>query len=330
MTLVFEDRVYGKITITEREVLDVINTPTFQRLRKIGMAGYELFLSQNHPLSKLRANRFEHSIGVWYLLKTLGASREEKIAGLLHDISILALAHIGDCVFGRFETQDYHDEIKSSFLEQTEIPRILAKHGIDIKDVLDETKFGLLDRKHPDLCADRIDYSLRHLVELRKIDREEVRKILASLRVYNGEIVFSSFNVARQFAYHYLYLNQNYYCTPLQASVFTLIAQVVREGMEKGIIDEVDLFTTDDVIYRKLQSCDDEEIRDALRKIHNLAVVEESNDYEMHVVSKARWIDPKVIKKGKIYRVSEIDEGYKTAVMKWLDTAKRGFKVRII
>ena len=69
--MIIEDRVYGKISITDKLVLDLIQSSPMQRLRKIKQAGPTSLLEPRRDIT-----RFEHSIGVWYLLKKFGASEE--------------------------------------------------------------------------------------------------------------------------------------------------------------------------------------------------------------------------------------------------------------
>ena len=327
--MIVHDKLYGNFRM-EGVAYEIINTKSFQRLKGIGMAGYELFIDKSHPFSKLKANRYEHSVGVFILLTKLGANLEERIAGLLYDFSILALSHIGDCVYGRFETQDFHDEIREGFIRNSEIPSILRKFGIDVNEVVDETKFGLLERKLPDLCADRLDYSLRHLIEIGKISRGEAKEILDSLIVVNNEIVFSDKEAAKNFAWLYFFLNKNYYCCPMQATLFKLISDAVKIGIKKGILTQRDLFETDYTIYRKLKNSGDQEIEELLETIRHLEVKEVERDYDMILKTKVRWVDPKVLVKGKLLRISEFDKKYTKEVKRWIRKAKRGFKVKIL
>lgn len=51
-------------------------------------------------------SRFEHSIGVMVLLGKLGASQEEQIAGLLHDVSHKAFSHVYDWVVVDYSGSD--------------------------------------------------------------------------------------------------------------------------------------------------------------------------------------------------------------------------------
>ncbi len=76
------DRVYGKVTIDDPNVVALISTPTFERLKGIKQAGPSAYA---FPFKQV--TRWEHSLGVYHLLRRLGADRREQVAGLLHDIS---------------------------------------------------------------------------------------------------------------------------------------------------------------------------------------------------------------------------------------------------
>lgn len=66
------DRVYGSFEITEPVILELINSSTLQRLNEIDQAGYQepYFPGTAH-------SRFEHSVGVYLLLKIYNAPIEE-------------------------------------------------------------------------------------------------------------------------------------------------------------------------------------------------------------------------------------------------------------
>jgi len=73
-----KDRVYGKIDINEPVLLTLLKSKPLIRLQGINQAGASQYAIPNKIVS-----RYEHSVGVMLLLKILGASTEEQIAGLL-------------------------------------------------------------------------------------------------------------------------------------------------------------------------------------------------------------------------------------------------------
>jgi len=92
MTL--NDRIFGKISITEPVLIELIKSKPLQRLKAIDQSGYyePWFPGTKH-------SRFEHSVGVCWLLKKYGAPIEEQIAGLIHDVSHTAFSHTSDYIF---------------------------------------------------------------------------------------------------------------------------------------------------------------------------------------------------------------------------------------
>lgn len=162
-----KDRVYGEIEISEPMLVEIINSPSLQRLKKISQAGYfePYFPGTWH-------SRFEHSLGVCILLKKYGASIEEQIAGLIHDVSHSAFSHCIDYVLsaGSEKEHCHQDNVFYDYIKKTEIPEILRKYNFDVEYILDESNFPLEEKNLPQLCADRIDYSLRTALVFNEID----------------------------------------------------------------------------------------------------------------------------------------------------------------
>ena len=113
----YNDRIYGEIEIKEPVILELINSPTLQRLRGIDQSGY---FEPYFPGTVY--SRFEHSMGVFILLKKYNASTEEQIAGLIHDVSHSAFSHCIDYVLdeGSEKTHNHQDRIFATFVK---IPR---------------------------------------------------------------------------------------------------------------------------------------------------------------------------------------------------------------
>src|SRR3989338_5650431 len=162
-----KDRVYGNVEISEPVLLEIINSPTLQRLKDIDQAGY----FEPH-FSGTRHSRFEHSVGVCSLLKNYGAPIEEQIAGLIHDVSHSAFSHCIDYVLdvGSEKEHNHQDNVFDEFVRKSEIPEILKKYNLDLDYILDDQNFPLKEKDLPDLCADRIDYSLRTATVFKEIE----------------------------------------------------------------------------------------------------------------------------------------------------------------
>jgi len=325
----YKDKVYGLVTIKEEVLVQLMKTKIMQRLKGINQGGVLIFLNPNHKWGNYKTTRFEHSVGVHLLLKKLNASLEEQIAGLLHDVSHTVFSHALDFMFNRYTEHDYHENFHEKMIIDSEVPFILKNHGIDIHNVLDEKKFTLLERELPDLCADRVDYFLRDMSLLNFVVEKDVNQILKALTSFNGEIVFTDRRMAKLFAEKYMEANKLYWCNPLQATLFKIISDTMNMAISKGILTGSDLFSTDELVYDKLRNSRDKKIIENLNLIFNLEVTEDRNNYDMHLKSKVRCTDPKIIENGKIVRLSEIDDSYKEKMEKFVKETSKGFFVKI-
>ncbi|CAC11339.1 IFN-gamma-induced (putative GTP-binding protein) protein Mg11 related protein [Thermoplasma acidophilum] len=162
---IIQDPVHGPIRASDA-ILEMIDTPEFQRLRYIKNLGlcYLVFPSANH-------SRFEHSIGTFHLagmyLDHLGIKSEETaMAALLHDVGHFPFSHTIEDFYRKNRGVDHLEEgIKIIRGErESNIPSILEKYSIDVKkvvsilegreNVLSEIVSGPID-------ADELDYLRR-------------------------------------------------------------------------------------------------------------------------------------------------------------------------
>ena len=72
---VFVETVYGSIEITEPVIVELINSKAMKRLKKVNQYGVMAFVKPEQ-----KYNRFEHSLGVFYLIKKFGGTVEEQVA----------------------------------------------------------------------------------------------------------------------------------------------------------------------------------------------------------------------------------------------------------
>ena len=168
------DRVYGRISVDDAGILDLIGCPTFQRLKGVMQAGPS---SLAFPFKDV--TRYEHSLGVFVLLRRLRAPRREQVAGLLHDISHTAFSHAVDFVFTS-EEQDHHEHLKPLMLDRPDLARALAGLGYTPREFYDDSIYPLLEQPIPWLCADRLDYFLRDGLACGVVRADFVQRVLGS------------------------------------------------------------------------------------------------------------------------------------------------------
>lgn len=89
---------YGVLELNRAEVpllSELLNSQPVQRLKHINQYGIiQLVDSQGHNNESY--TRYDHSLGVLYLLNYFRAPFEEQVSGLLHDISHTAFSHVSD------------------------------------------------------------------------------------------------------------------------------------------------------------------------------------------------------------------------------------------
>ena len=324
--LELNNKLYGRYKITEAVLIDLINSKALQRLKGIHQAGaWNL-----HYSFKKSFTRYDHSLGVMLLLRKFGASIEEQIHGLLHDISHTAFSHVADFVFNKQTSQTYQDGHIGKAYRMQGVNKILTKHGFDPNFILNDKNFPLAEKSLPDLCADRLDYTLQDPIG-RGLIKVKPKKVLKKLTVYNREFVFKNQAGARQFAELSFYLNKNFLCSPLQVSLYTVMAGALRESLDKNIISKKDLYQTDDFVLQKIVKSKNAEVLKKLQQIKNLKIKQvPKSQADFCGISKIRTVDPKFIKNGKLIKLTSADKPYKNKKQAWEKIAKKGFCVKIL
>jgi len=305
MSLNYRDKLYGEAEITEPVILELIGCPTIQRLKGVDQAGY---FEAHFPGTA--HSRFDHSLGVYLLLKKYGAPLEEQIAGLIHDVSHAVFSHAIDYVLdaGSEKEQNHQDNIFDSFIKKSEIPQILKRHGFNPDYICDDNNFPLKERELPDLCADRIDYSLRDALAYGEIT--DGQNILDNLIVKNGQWIFRDFTGAQEYAKIFLKLNLKYYSGLVDAVGVRTVGDYLRYALEQKYITENDLYTTDKEVLTKIKSylTADARLKLLFRRMDNqVGFKNNPNDYDAKVFIKSRMVDPPCQYNGEIKRISEIE-----------------------
>lgn len=240
------DIIYGNVEVPA-VFGDLLKTEALKRLDGIHHSG-AIFLV-NPDLSH---SRLEHSIGVMLLIRMLGGSELEQIAGLLHDVSHTAFSHVGDYVFENSE-ENYHELVYADVLLASEVPAVLLKHGYHIDQVL-KGKFDILEQPLPDLCADRLDYTLRDAIHAGLITRYSARLFLQHITVHNGQIVVTDEGKADWINDTFKRLNSEVFNFPLYVYANFELTVIIRDLLNNGFLKESDLFKDDTFLLNKIRS----------------------------------------------------------------------------
>ncbi|NSW84410.1 MAG: HD domain-containing protein [Syntrophothermus sp.] len=178
-TRIINDNVYGAVPLTEAE-WEVINTPIFQRLRRIrqlGLSSY-VFPTAEHT-------RFSHSLGVLFimgkiteLLHQKGILNEDdvrklRMASLLHDVGHYPLSHVGEAVFMRIQFEE--EQVirkKSSVSDENDLTK--AGRRYRVKSVSHERVGAAIITRHH-------NHKIANILKKHRFDPVELAKII------NGE-----------------------------------------------------------------------------------------------------------------------------------------------
>jgi uncharacterized protein len=318
-----EDDIYGTFEI-QAVLKDLVQSKPIQRLKGIHQGGASYLVN-----SKWNVTRYEHSIGVMLLIRRLGGSVEEQIAGLLHDVSHTAFSHVIDFVLGN-ESEDFHEEIYEEVLLQSEIPEILKKHGYSIDSVL-KRNYTLLEQPLPLLCADRIDYTLRDLFRYNYITKNEIETFLPSLCVKDKVISIEGIHHAEWFVEAYYKEVQDFFMHPLNVYGYDKLIKLLQEAMRAKVITKDDFLLTDEEVLEKIRQSGEYELNKRYEEIiKSVTLLENENEYEIHLKGKPRLIDPTVIDSHGITAASKISSAVKEMNERAKERARKGSYIKVI
>lgn len=308
------DRIYGKTTITSPVLIELIKSRPIQRLKGIAQYGVpdRYYIYKNY-------SRYEHSIGAMILLKKLGAGEEEQIAGLLHDVSHTAFSHIVDWVLGSEKTETFQDDQHKDFIKNSGVSKILKKYGYDPDKIADYKHFGLLERDIPELCADRIDYSIRDF------PTDIAKKSFANLTAVKGRVVFKNKKHAELFARAFLKQQEVHWAGFEATARYRIFADVLKIALKEKIIKMDDFWEDDSFVLSKIKKAEN-------KRIDNILKILEKKDLshlpkQRTVYKKFRYVNPLFVDKDKLLRLSEADQNFAKTIETAREKNEKGVRV---
>ena len=153
----------------------------------------------------------------------------------MHDVSHGAFSHCLDYVFaeGSQKEQNHQDNIFDSFIKQTDIPEILKKYNFDVDYIIDDTNFPLKETTLPEICADRIDYTLRDGSCRGEIAPVDVSFILDRLTVVDNKRIFQDFESAKKYTLLAQNLNDMYMSGIEAAAMYQAVGDCFKYAWQK-------------------------------------------------------------------------------------------------
>ena len=305
-------------------IIRLSETPPMMRLRHVGMnCGCEYVALHKEDMCR-RYTRFEHSLGVALIVWNFTRDVKQSVAGLFHDISTPAFAHVVDFLNGDHLTQESTESRTSEMIDSShEIQEVLADLGLTTSDVCDYHLYTIADNASPRLSADRLEYTMGNFIQYGVCGTDEIELYYNDLSAgmnedRQPEIVFRTPEIAEKFA---LASMKNSYVYISDSDRFTMqyLAELLKSAMEKNYGLTVDnLYTTEENVIEKLEN--NPFIDSAWHSYTKIKGVRRLTDpvcdtFCVRVNAKRRYLDPFVMGKG---RVSAYSEKYSAEIKKFL------------
>lgn len=294
------------------------DTDVLLRLKNVGMnCGCE-YTSFPRFVRLEKYSRFDHSLGVALIVWHFTRDKAQSLAGLLHDVSTPAFAHVIDFLRGDHMTQEAtEDGTEALIAHSAQLQALLRESGLCTEDVSDYHRYPVADNDAPKLSADRLEYSFGNMLNygIRSID--EVREYYRDLVLTENEdgeteIAFRSLDAAVGFAEAALECSK-VYVSDEDRYAMQALAELVGSAVKDGVLSEVDLYKTEPEVIEKL--CADEAYAQrwsAFCGMSKTAVSDtDSGGAWRRIFAKKRCIDPLVAGLG---RVSALDGSFGKAL----------------
>lgn len=248
---VFRDPVHNYIHVRYRVILELINTPEFQRLRRIKQLGVA-----NYVFQGAEHTRFTHSLGVYEITRRICASfqanyptvtpgdglwdqHEELVAlcaALLHDIGHGPYSHTFEHIFGTD-----HEAITRRILtdESTNVNRILR----EVDPAFPEQVASVIAHTYPNpqvvqmissqLDADRMDYLFRDAYNTgTNYGLFDMTRILRVMRPYAGGIAYEAngMHAVEDYIVSRFQMYQQVYFHPVSRGMEVILARLLERA----------------------------------------------------------------------------------------------------
>ena len=301
-------------------IREIANTSAMLRLDDIGMncgceyTGFPMFAGLE------KYSRYYHSIGVALIVWHFTHDKKQSTAGLLHDISSPAFAHVIDFMHGDYLTQESTEDGTQAIIEKSaEIQQLLKKYGMKTAEVADYHLYPIADNDTPRLSADRLEYTIGNIVNYKLASYEKAKELYDNLIVgineeKQPEIMFTDKDKALEFAKLSLQCSRIYVADEDRYSMQRL-AEILKECIIRGIITENDLYLGEAIVIEKLMNNEFSAKEWQKFRSYSTIVHTADNPDSRVIYAKKRHINPYISGLG---RVGDIFSEYGNALREYL------------
>lgn len=302
---------YGQLEFNDPLIIELIESTPFQRLKQINQYGIVPLIFPSEKFT-----RFEHSLGVYLILQKAQASKEELIAGLLHDVSHTVFSHVGDYVYQNPSPgNSYQDDIHIWYLKESGLEKILDKYGMSAEQISHkQPSFLALDQPLPHLCADRIDYNLQGGLLRGLLTQSDFQEILGNLHYIDGKWVLKEVEPALKLARCSLTMTETLWGAPWEALLYRYTADALQRAFEINLVSFHEFhFSTDALVWQKLSQSQDEIIVRLVKKMHDVHSCFELStlgNEDLVLKVKFRGLDPLVQTNQGTQKLTSLHQDY--------------------
>jgi hypothetical protein len=185
-----------------------------------------------------QVTRLDYLVSAFILVQRVGATIEEQVTTLLHDISHTTLSHVIDHALCKPGEGSYHEAHKTWYLKTTRLPDIINQI------VFKEELFPLVEMPSPQLCADCLYYALRDAVSFGKLSIEDARRVVGSLKVFPSAtaarrlLVLDNPNLALILSRAYITADKDVWSSPAHIDMYQRTGQILGKLVDAGSVDD--------------------------------------------------------------------------------------------
>ncbi len=324
------ETLYGATSIREPVLLELIRSPAFERLKKIRQYGITWFIQDEYEYT-----RYEHSLGVFYLVQKYGAPLDEQVAALLHDVSHTVFSHVGDYLYGHIQSDRVmQDDMHEEYLAESGLLDILKKYKLAYA-VTEEakTKQRCFEQDKPNICADRLEYVLNGALIDGIFTQQDITNILQHVHFKNSDWYFDDISLAKKYAKASVSLPEKRWGSLWHAFVYNCMGKALAQAINIKFITFNEIrFSTDDVMWNKIHESKDPEITKQLQLLKNWQTAfhpaSSQKEADVHIIGKFTGQDPWVMTEKGLQRISMLDSEFREYFTQVAASQKQGYWIK--